>query len=681
MNKLQNRLILLSTSLVAGAAIMLSWFALGHFERELPPTMAKTVAVVGQSTAKVIESAYAAGVPPESLVGANDYLDTVRKDNPGLDYLAIASPQGTTLHRSDNQNANRPPLPINWAAPDQSLVSTQRLGTYFDTTTPLRAEGQVVATLHLGQRASIVESKVKELSYDVLTVLIVATLIAMELLRFVLAVSVQGPSSLLHDFLHRARQGDFRHYLPLGNAVGVGRLNAPLNHWQNLINERAHQIWQRLRARGEAGADDKIPAIAGFQFHAPQASVILRDSAIDYVRWPFFLLIFSESLSLSFFPLYVEQFFSPEWGVPRELVIGLPISIFMFVWALSMPWAGLWGDRVGHRRAFMVGAIITCAGLLLTAATQTIFDLVLWRCMTAFGYGLVFVTAQSYIANNTPPSQRTKGMAIFLASFFAGSLSGAAIGGILSDRIGYPLTFVTSALLSAGTALFAARFLHSAPPSAQNAKRKLGSADFKALLRNPKFVVITFLAAIPAKIALTGFLYYSAPLYLKFLGNNQSATGRAMMAYGLVIVGMSPSIARLADRFGHQRWFVAVGGYVAAASMFLIHFRDDAVGVALAITFLGIAHSIGVSPQLALVSEFCQDVVKEVGLGTATGIFRLIERLGNVLGPMIAGILIAKFGFKGAFYGIGILCLVCATLFSAYFQMSAYKERHRTAGP
>jgi sugar phosphate permease len=53
-----------------------------------------------------------------------------------------------------------------------------------------------------------------------------------------------------------------------------------------------------------------------------------------------------------------------------------------------------------------------------------------------------------------------------------------------------------------------------------------------------------------------------------------------------------------------------------------------------------------------------------VGQATTTGIFRLIERLGNVLGPIVAGVLISAFGFKGAFYGIGLITLASSIVFT-----------------
>jgi len=82
----------------------------------------------------------------------------------------------------------------------------------------------------------------------------------------------------------------------------------------------------------------------------------VRAIAIENIRWSFFLLIFAESLSLSFFPVFVAQFYDPAFGLPLPVVIGIPITVFMLVWAITMPFAGAWCDRVGYRLAFSVGA-------------------------------------------------------------------------------------------------------------------------------------------------------------------------------------------------------------------------------------------------------------------------------------------------------------------------------------
>ena len=104
----------------------------------------------------------------------------------------------------------------------------------------------------------------------------------------------------------------------------------------------------------------------------------VRVSAIESIRWAFFLLIFAESLSLSFFPIFVAQFYDPAFGLPLPVVIGIPITVFMLVWAITMPFAGTWCDRIGYRLAFSVGAAMTTIGLVLTAYSTSLADLLLW---------------------------------------------------------------------------------------------------------------------------------------------------------------------------------------------------------------------------------------------------------------------------------------------------------------
>lgn len=663
MNRLNGRLLVFSTLLLVLSAGLVSFFALQRFQADLSPEMLRKADVVGESVKAVMLKVVDYGVPLNRMTGVEDYLALVQADNPEIIYSGIANAQGNILF----QRGKLTEVLTNKLATRDALDLAARTGVVIDrfliTTVPVKRHGEIIAYIYLGQDAQYVQEKTKEILYDILTVLVVSGLIALELLRFVMAFSITTPLGLIRAMLDRVKKGDFSTFMPSDAFGGLGRLNTKFNLALERVNDAYNQL--RIRALKSPDASPVLqPLTQKFKFSDPQNRQELSAAVVDYIRWPFFLLIFSDSLSLSFFPVYVDTLYSPSLGLSRQVLSGLPISVFMLVWALSMPWAGGWVDKVGFRRAFITGSILTTVGLLLTGGAQSIYDLLLWRSITAIGYGLVFITGQSYIAKHTPPEQRTKGMATFLASFFSGSLAGAAIGGILADRIGYQMTFFLSAFLGIASAFFVYQFLVEKRETEGVAKKKLSLADFSALFKNKRFVVITFLAAVPAKIALAGFLYYTAPLYMKSLGSNQAATGRVMMAYGLAIILLSPTIARMADKLGVHKKFVGLGGYASALSMFVMYFMDSMLGIVLSITLLGIAHAIGVSPQLALINDVCKDVVKVVGAATTSGIFRLMERLGNVSGPIISGALIAVYGFKGAFLGIGIICLVSISIFS-----------------
>jgi len=433
---------------------------------------------------------------------------------------------------------------------------------------------------------------------------------------------------------------------------GIGRLNRAINASLDAINQNA-------RAGQAAGRE--LPA--GNLFDLSNTRAVLRINAVENIGWPFFLLIFSESLSLSFFPIFVSQFVDPNSTISQSIVIGLPITVFMLVWAVTMPYAGACCDRVGFRKAFGLGALITTLGLVLTAFSESMLHLLLWRSLTAIGYGLVYVTTQAYITAHFPPAERTRGQALFLTTFFAGSLCGAAIGGILVDRLGFEKTFLLSGGLSAVASFYVLRFMNKSAGQTTT-KKTLALSDLGLLLKQRQFAVITFLSAVPAKVALAGFLYYSIPLYLKELGHDQSSTGRIMMAYGLVIIMLSPLVAQFADRATHRWRFVMIGGYAAALAVAMPLFFEGGTGAALAVIGLGIGHAIGVSSQMTLINDRCEDVVKEVGQAAAVGIFRMIERIGMLLGPILLGAMIALSNFVNAFFVMAGLIFLATTAFT-----------------
>lgn len=671
MNALRIRLTVFISALLVIAAMLLTWLTLQRFEDNIIPEMERTTRIVGESVFSVFERAHQYGIALPDMVGANEFIDEAMREHAGLAYMYISDAGGNVLFKSSAPAAGAT------LATTCASDSTTLQGDYFHTCMRIQLSGENWATLHMGRPVSFVTERMRAILYDLLAVLVVSGLIAVELLRFTLTFVFATPMNATQILLRKVRERDFSHRLPHERLGGIAQLGRSFNLAVDALNRRVHALQRQWGSAVLAKHPEFQNLVEKNKFSTASKPQIIECAAVDHIRWPFFLLIFSDSLSLSFFPVFAGQFYTAIGGLSREVVVGLPISIFMFTWALSMPWVGTWSDKVGSRKAFLVGAGITTVGLLLTATAGSLAQLLVWRSLTAVGYGLAFITTQSYISVNTPPAQKTKAMATFISTFFAGSLSGSAIGGILADRIGYSSTILLSGLLSAAAAFVVMRFIHGSDAAAAP-RRPPGMKEFKRLLSNPKFVLVTFFAAVPSKIALSGFLYYTVPLYLKLLGNSQSTTGRILMAYGLAIICLSPFIANLADRFGKLRWFVGLGGFLSATAMLSLTSFESLTGVLISTTLLGIAHAIGVSPQLSLINECCKELVQEMGAGTTTGIFRLIERLGNVLGPILAGLLIARFGFSGAFVGIGAIVMSCAVIFMLGLQWLESGERAAT---
>ena len=652
MRALRRDLFILIALVLMLAAAFVSFRAGLYAEEHLVKERLGVQQEIGLSVVAVIEKALSFGVPFERMVDVERYLETVKQDNPELDYLIVLDRNGTPRYSTELRAIEGRSVLLGALSRWAESESVAHAGQYFNMAIPIKLNYRPIGWLHIGERSNFIAKLMWDIAFDILAVLVVAILVAFELLRLMLAAAFTSPLRAMQEVLADASRGDFRQYLPRDFFGGIGRLNRAINTSLDAINERA-------RALHAAGKE----VLAGNLFDVNNARQVLRVDAVENIGWPFFLLIFSESLSLSFFPIFVSQFVDPNSSVSQSIVIGLPITVFMLVWAVTMPYAGACCDRIGFRKAFGLGALITTLGLILTAFAESMLQLLLWRSLTAIGYGLVYVTTQAYITAHFPPTERTRGQALFLSTFFAGSLCGAAIGGILVDRLGFEKTFLLSGGLSAVASFYVLRFMSKTAVQSKTSKG-LGFGDFGLLIKQRQFAVITFLSAVPAKVALAGFLYYSIPLYLKELGHDQSSTGRIMMAYGLVIIMLSPLVAQFADRAQHRWRFVMLGGYAAALAVAMPLFFEGATGAALAVVGLGIGHAIGVSSQMTLINDRCGDVVKEVGQAAAVGIFRMIERIGMLLGPILLGVMIALSSFINAFVIMAGLIFLATTAFT-----------------
>jgi Na+/melibiose symporter-like transporter len=188
-------------------------------------------------------------------------------------------------------------------------------------------------------------------------------------------------------------------------------------------------------------------------------------------------------------------------------------------------------------------------------------------------------------------------------------------------------------------------------------------ADIVALATNRRFMTVTGLAAMPAKILLTGLCFYLVPLYVVSMGDSQAMAGRIVMTYGVVMVVMAPVTASLASSRERMNWLVG-GGLVLSGLGGTLMLAGQGVGwVFAAVVLVGLGQSLSISAQSALVSESCEAEVARLGDGTVYGVYRLLERMGNALGPLIAAALVTSIGYRHAFVAIGCGVLACGLAF------------------
>lgn len=688
-------LFVLILALILGSLVGISAHALLAFERGLIPQLDQKMLVVGSAINVKLERALGYRIPLDRLPGVTDFFGTVLAADPDLAYLAVTRPDGAMLFQRGaalpTANAladatadalrESPGLPTppasasRWFETQAPPLTARRLGSFYNLTLPLKSDGTIAGVLHVGAEARFVARQIQEILFDIAIVFVIAVLIASELLPLIVHQTVINPLRQIETVLQRISGDDLSHTTtayrgPAGRLAGLlNRLVQQSNAaYQNILHRTA--VLQAVAAPATASrlAASLAQLRQGFTLAPEGRPAPYRPAQLLGARMATFLFIFAAELSQPFLPLYARSFATALQDPPSQWLIGLPLTVFTLIAALSMPLAGWRVEQTDFRRTFGEGAILLMVGLIGAGFATDFFALLGWRALTAVGYAFMYVACQGYVVAHSPEGRLAVGGALFVSGIMAASICGPAIGGILADRIGYTATFCCAAALGASAALVAIHLLDSVstpkPPS-----RRLRRGTVRALAAHPRFLLLMVGAAVPAKLLLNGFLFFLVPLTLAELGDSRSEIGRIAMLYGLAALFLGPACARLADRYAAHGLLVGAGGLLAGIGLIPVFFFPTTVGVLVGVLLLGIGQAMSISPQLALVTRICKPQIERFGRDPILGFYRLVERLGGAAGPLVAAGLASLFGYPGAITATGILGVLTATLFSVGFLM------------
>ena len=638
MNTLQIRLSVALVVLLLSALTFLSLRTSNHAEALVVPQVTAKAETVGRSVAGLIGRAMAVGIPTDRFFGVDDYLAKIIADNPDLAYIAVLSPDGTEIYTAGTPKGGQ-----------EAVV---------------RVEPEALAGLavEVNVDPAFVRDVVYQLWIDLAIVMAVTALVALELIYISFGIGLYGAIEGVEQRLGALRRRDLRRHPAVSLSGAFGQIASEIDARLDALTERLTKAKQDAVAAADNARKKALDSVAsrfriGERIGETPASVVA-------IRAPLFIFMFAEELTRPFLPIYIQGLASPIEGLSPSLVTSLPMVAFLAIVALAQPFLGTLTERAGRRRSLVMGAALGAAGYVATAFAFDLMGLVIGRSVTAIGFALVFVAAQGYVIDNTDTAQRAKGMAVFIGAILVAGLCGPPIGGILADRVGMSTTF----LLAGAAAVVSLGLAHIGVPRQEwDDKRSpmIRWRDLGLVLRSPRLSALLFLCALPAKLILVAVAFFLVPLHMEAVGQNQASIGRLLMIYPLMMVILVPAFASLAGRPDQRIRLVAVGGLVAGFSTLIIIADPNSVfTVAGMLACLGLGQAMSIASQSALVGEFGRDLPEPVGEAALYGIFRLVERTGNALGPLVAGALLGLYGFVPTIVGIGLGAAAGAALFA-----------------
>ena len=326
-------------------------------------------------------------------------------------------------------------------------------------------------------------------------------------------------------------------------------------------------------------------------------------------------------------PLYALRFQATEWQ------IGLLLASYSFMQFLASPVLGWFSDRFGRKPVLLCSLIGSATGYILMADATSLAMLFLARILAGVA-GASVGTASAYIADITPPENRSKRIGLIGAAFGIGFVLGPAIGGLLSQwSVIAPFWF--AAVLSILNAVLMWIVL---PEPDRHAARQRGPVNLKQTFEEAGswrlgIVTITYFIAIAGFAIVT--VIYPQVSHRRF-ELSQSQISFIFVMFGLIGAAIQGGgIGRLVKRFGDVN--LAIAGFaIMAISMMMMPLAGSVPLFLLFTAGLAVGNSLSQPTVNAIASKGASAALQ----GRVLGIVQSAGSLGRVFGPVLAGFLL-----------------------------------------
>lgn len=659
-----SRRLFLSTSFAMILAATLSLIVtVSEFNSGLRPFLEDKAEAVAIAVQQDIEYAMEIGIPFGEIRGLDDHIDDLIVAHPEIKAMRVVAVSGNAERSLGASRIDAQDIPTDgtFAATliegigEVTATLLGRTGGLGVVSVDVSRNGEVLARVEATIDESYLNGKMTSVFFDTLVILIAVSLVALEVVVVMSASQLTEPFRLAESAINQRAAGMLSQYQVARGSRRIAQFIQTLNQKNARLRDALTAALQDLGDGARRASAAAFGEKRGLYLTDKRSGASIMDARI-----PLFVFSFAEELQKSFLPLFVAEFHTESDLFARDIMMGLPISAFMFVIAVFTPFAGRLVDQFGNKPLFMAGLLPAIAGYLICFFATSANDILIGRSMTAIGYAVITISCQSYIAAVVVAENRARGMAIFVGVLMTATMCGTAVGAILADWLGYKPVFLVATVFSLLAGLLGWSMLSTDLPAPEVKKVPAGTSrsPLAVLMRNTQFVLIVLFCAIPAKVILTGFLYLFVPIYLASLDATQSEIGRVMMLYSLIIIPISPLASGFADRLGKNLWMV-IGATVLSGIVLLGLYQSASVAaVLMAVAALGIVHAFLKAPLIVAAMDAAEQSPDITRTG-ALSLLRTSERIGSVIGPVVVAALLVKldFGEVAAIIGLTVTFL------------------------
>lgn len=331
--------------------------------------------------------------------------------------------------------------------------------------------------------------------------------------------------------------------------------------------------------------------------------------------------------------------------------------------------AGALSDIIGRKKTMLIGLLFFAFMPFAYLWVESYYPLVVIRFIHGLATAIYGPVSMAVVAD-VAGAKKGEMLSWFSSITIIGNLLGAPLGGfILHSTAGaaYPslkefhyayllsgITGIIALLLSLGL-LRDGRSDQSGAHLSEAFKRFVDG--IKEVGSDKRIVITAFMEGMQnmAVGALEAFL----PIYaVTAAGLNEFQAGILWGIQVVTTILSKPFMGKTSDRYGRPA-LIVTGILACAVSFGSIPLLKSFIPLMFAAAFFGLGEAVATSSGAALVADLC----KEKHFGTAMGTFGTIFDIGHAAGPILAGILIARYNYLYAFWLIAALLVLAVPIF------------------
>ena len=360
-----------------------------------------------------------------------------------------------------------------------------------------------------------------------------------------------------------------------------------------------------------------------------------------------------------------------EW--PGRAEFSLAIAIQNLAWGFGAPFFGAFAEKIGDRKAIILGAVLYATGLVLTTGATSPLAIQFYEILVGFGIaGTGFGVILAVVGRASAPEHRSMSLAIATAAGSAGQIVGPMVAVVLLESMAWQSVFMIFAV-SILAVLLLLPFMRAPERAAKEEIEETLGEILRIALKDPSYMMIfvgffscgyqlAFITAhFPALV--TEMTFEEQILNSAWCGDLGIDSQAALGGLAISVIGAANILGTLlagwaGNRYG-KKWLLSgiyAGRSIAAAWFIMTPITPNTVIIfSFAMGFLWLA-------TVPLTSGLVAHIYGLKYMATLYGIVFFSHQLGSFVGVYLGGVLYDMSNSYTTVWWIGIAVGVFSSL-------------------